>query len=267
MQNRQLQNIKSEIAHQLWMAIVLCLLILPISTQAQTDKYTQLCNELQFARAINDKWAGELWLGGAFSNTPYESQVLKTNIQRYFFLWAHYYYSPKWKLSASFTYYYNKDVPDIGQYYSPEYRLSPQGIYFFHKTGYTLSTRLRGEFRYLMNADSVFEFKVRYRQMLKYVKPLNSKVLRGGVVYFVAQEEILIKPEAKTKGINFFDRNRFEIGGGYLITDDLQVEAMYLNEFVPRDNGNTVYNALELTYNNLFPRLKDKIQKRVTEND
>jgi hypothetical protein len=267
MQNRYLQRFK--IKSHFRTPFVWCLLLISTGTYSQTEKYSQLCNELQFARAINDKWAGELWLGGAFSNTPYESQVLKTNIQRYFFLWAHYYYSPKWKLSTSFTYYYNKDVPDIGQYYSPEYRLSPQGIYYFHKTGYILSTRLRGEFRYIMNADSVFEFKVRYRQMIKYVKPLNSKVLRGGVVYFVAQEELLLKPEAKTKGINFFDRNRFEIGAGYLITDDLQVELMYLNEFVPRDNGNTVYNALELTitYNNMFPKLRERIRGMSSEKD
>ncbi len=34
----------------------------------------------QFARAINDKWAAEIWVGGTFSNTPYEEKVLKTNI-------------------------------------------------------------------------------------------------------------------------------------------------------------------------------------------
>jgi hypothetical protein len=32
----------------------------------------------------------------------------------------------------------------------------------------------------------------------------------------------------------------------------------YLNEFVPRDSGNQIYNALELTltFNNPFPNLK-----------
>jgi len=54
-----------------------------------------------------------------------------------------------------------------------------------------------------------------------------------------------------------------------LITDDLQVELMYLNEYVPRDNGNTVYNALEftITYNNMFPKLKEKIFRRTPENN
>ena len=212
---------KPEINHQQWMIIPVFMLFLSLNGTAQNTSYTQLANELQFARAINDKWAAELWLGGTFSNTPSDDKVLSTNIQTYFFVWAHYYLSPRWKFSSSFAYYYNKDVPDIGQYLSPEYRLTLQGMYYFHKTGYTLVTRMRGEFRYMMNADGDFEDKYRYRQMLKFVKPINSKVLRKGVIYFLTTEELLFKPEAKTKGINFFDRNRFDIGGGYQITDDL----------------------------------------------
>ena len=223
--NRNILNLigKTGSHYQKWIIIFLVSILLPLNVKAQTTSYSQLGNELQFARAINDRWAAELYLGGTFSNTPYESKVLKTNIQRYFFAWAHYYFSPRWKFSSSFAYYYNKDVPDIGQYFSPEYRLTLQGIYYIHKTGYTLVTRMRGEFRYMMNADGVFEDKYRYRQMLKFVKPINSQVLRQGVFYFLTTEELLFKPEAKTNGINFFDRNRFEIGGGYLITDDIQL--------------------------------------------
>lgn len=241
--------------------IILFAFFLSLSVKAQTSSYTQLCNELQFARSINDKWAIETFLGGTFSNTPSDPKVLSTNIQRYIFLWGHYFLSPRWKLSASFAYYNNKDVPDIGQYYSPEYRLTLQGTYYFHKTGYTLLTRMRGEFRYMMNEEGVFEDKYRYRQMLKFVKPINSQVMRQGVVYFLTAEELLFKPNAKTEGLTFFDRNRFEIGGGFLITDNLQVELAYLNEFVPRDDGNELYNAMEitLTLNNLLPNLKKQI--------
>lgn len=247
--------------------LFLFVLIIPVSSIAQTASYLQEANELQFARAINDRWAGELWLGGTFSNTAAESKVFKTNIQRYGFLWVHYFLSPRWKLSSSFAYYYNKDVPDIGQYFSPEYRLTLQGIYYIHKTGYTLLTRMRGEFRYMMNPDGVFEDKYRYRQMLKFVKPINSQVLRKGVFYGVSTEELLFKPQAKTKGVSFFDRNRFEIGGGYLITDDLQLELTYVNEFMPRDNGNEVYNiiSLTITINNLLPRLKSTLTSGSSE--
>ena len=228
---------------------------------AQTEKYAQLHNEIRLARTINDKWAGELYIGGAFSNTPSNNRMLSTNIQRYVVLWVHYYLSPKWKLSSSFAYYYNKDVPDIGQYFSPEYRLTIQGNYYFHKTGYTLLTRMRGEIRFIMDKDGVFQDNYRYRQMLKYLQPLNAKYLRKGVVYFIITEELLFKPKAKTEGVTFFDRNRIEIGGGYLFTDNIQLELTYLNEFMPRDDNNQVYNGiqLKLTFNNLFRNLRKKI--------
>jgi hypothetical protein len=247
-------------------AIITLLLFLSFGINAQNTSYTQLATELQMARAINDKWAGEIYLAGTFSNTPSESRILKTNIQRYFAAWAHYYYSPRWKFSGSLAYFRNKDVPDIGQYFSPEYRLTLQGLYYFHKTGYTLSTRMRLELRYMMNADGVFENKYRYRQMIKYVKPLNSKVLRKGVYYLLTSEELLFKPNAKTKGVNFFDRNRFEIGGGYLLTDDLQIELAYVNEFMPRDNGNEIYNVICVTIsiNNPMTNLKKHIFPKST---
>ena len=238
--------------------LLLSFMAFPFHAGAQTTAYTQLCNEIQFARSFSDKWAAEMFLGGTFSNTPSEPRVLKTNIQRYVNIWGHYYFSPRWKFSAALAYYHNKDVPDIGQYFSPEYRLSLQGIYYFHKTGYTLFTRMRGEFRLIMNADSVFQGKYRYRQMLKFVKPLNSQTLRKGVFYLLLTEELLFKPEAKSTGVTFFDRNRFEAGAGYLITDDIQIELAYLNEFMPRDDGNEMYNALEVTVtlNNFLSKRK-----------
>jgi hypothetical protein len=126
---------------------------------------------------------------------------------------------------------------------------------------------MRGEFRYMMNADGEFEDKYRYRQMLKFVIPLNSHVFRKGVVYFVSTEELIFKAKAKTKGINFIDRNRVEAGFGYLFTDNIQLELAYLNEFMPRDDGNQIYNALELTltFNNLFTNLKKSFFSKSTE--
>jgi hypothetical protein len=231
------------------------------NASSQTNSYTQLGNELQFVRAVSDKVAAEIYIGSTFSNTPSEPRILSTNIQRYLSGWVHYYYSPRWKLSSSLAYYYNKDVPDIGQYFSPEWRLSLQGQYYIHKTGYTLYTRMRGELRFMMNSEGVYEDKYRYRQMIKYVKPINGKVLRKGIAYFVTSEELFFKPDAKSTGITFFDRNRFEIGGGYFVTDDLQLELTYVNEFLPRDNANEVYNviAFTATFNNPLTNLKKRL--------
>jgi hypothetical protein len=117
---------------------------------------------------------------------------------------------------------------------------------------------MRGEIRFIMNEDGLFEDNYRYRQMIKYLQPINGKVLRKGVVYFVITEELLFKTNSRSDGISFFDRNRFEIGAGYLFTDDIQFEATYLNEFMPRDDGNQMYNTLQLTLtvNNLYSKIK-----------
>jgi hypothetical protein len=121
----------------------------------------------------------------------------------------------------------------------------------------------------MMNEDGVYEDQYRYRQMIKYVQPLNGKILRQGVFYLLATEELLFKPNAKTEGITFFDRNRFEIGAGYLLTDDIQLELAYLNEFMPRDENNEMYNALEITliFNNPLTNLKNTLFSRPSEAD
>jgi hypothetical protein len=113
----------------------------------------------------------------------------------------------------------------------------------------------------MMNSEGVYEDKYRYRQMIKYTKPINGKVLRKGIVYFVTSEELFFKPDAKSTSVTFFDRNRFEVGGGYLFTDDLQLELTYVNEFLPRDNVNELYNviALTVTFNNPLTNLKKRI--------
>jgi hypothetical protein len=247
--------------------LILCISIFPFGINAQTTSYNQFWNEFQFTRALGDKWSSEINLGGAFSSTPSENRIFKTNIQRTARIWAHYYFSPRWKLSTFLAYYYNKDVPEIGQFKAPEWRYALQGIYYFHKTGYTLSTRMRAELRFIRTEDGVYEDVYRYRQQLKFLKPINSQFLRKGVFYLVTADEVFFKSNAKTTGLNFFDRNRFTLGAGYIITDDLQLELAYANEFLPRDNGNQIIHALSLaiTFNNLLPKIRKKLTAKPAE--
>lgn len=225
---------------------------------AQTEEYTQMSAELQLSKTINQKLTASVWLGTGFSNTPTDIKPLHTNIQDYIFGWVDYYYSARWKFSSSIAYFVNNDVPDIGQYYAPEWRLTLMGVYYIHKLGYTLSTRMRGEFRLLKNEKGEFYDQYRYRQMLKYTKPFNSKVLRMGTFYGFSSDEIFLRANVKTKGLNFFDRNRFELGAGYLITDDIQIELGYSNEYLPRDGGNQLYQSMNisLSMNNLWSTIK-----------
>lgn len=227
----------------------------------QTTTYGQSWNEVQFNRTINEKWSTEFDLGSSYSSTATSSNIFQQNIQKSFRGWGHYYLTPRWKLSTFVAYYDNKDVPEIGQFKSPEWRFALQGTYYFHKTGYTLSTRMRMELRHIRNGEDDYENVLRYRQQIKYIKPINSKVLREGVVYAVASDELYFKSGAKVTGLSFFDRNRFIIGGGYLFTDDIQVELTYANEYLPRDNENQIVNAasLTVTFNNLFETIKKKL--------
>lgn len=228
---------------------------------AQTKNYGQFWNEIQFNRAINNKWSTEFDLASTFSSTEASPNIFQKNIQRSFRGWGHYYLSPRWKVSSFIAYFDNKDVPEIGQFESPEWRFALQGIYYIHKTGYTLSTRMRMELRHMRNSDDDYENVLRYRQQIKYIQPINSKVLRAGVIYTIVSDELYFKSGAKVTGESFFDRNRLNIGGGYLFTDDIQVELAYVNEFLPRNNGNQITNAasLTVTFNNLFKTLNKKL--------
>ena len=230
----------------------------------QTKTYGQFWNEIQFNRTLNEKWSAELNLGSSYSSTETSSNIFENNIQRSFRGWGHYYLSPRWKISSYIAYFDNKDVPEIGQFKSPEWRFALQGIYYFHKTGYTLSTRMRMELRHMRNSDDEYENVLRYRQQIKYIQPINSKVLREGVVYAIASDELFFKSGTKVTGLSFFDRNRLNLGAGYLFSDDIQVEATYSNEYLPRDEENQIVNAasLTVTFNNLFKNLNKKLHHK-----
>ncbi|WP_426483827.1 DUF2490 domain-containing protein [Flavobacterium sp. 2] len=253
----------SKNTHNIFKKISLILVIFSITSiiHGQTTTYNQFWNEIQLNRTINKKWSAELDIAATYSSTESSSNIFEQNIQRSLRGWGHYYLTPRWKLSAFLAYYNNKDVPEIGQFESPEWRFALQGIYYFHKTGYTLSTRMRLELRHMKNQDDDYENVLRYRQQIKYIKPINSKVLREGVVYVIASDELYFKSGTKVTGESFFDRNRFNIGAGYLFTDDIQLELTYANEYLPRNNGNQTVNAasIAITLNNLFENLNKKL--------
>ena len=241
-------------------SLIVAVLFTATINYGQTTKYNQFWGEVQFNRTLSEKWSTELNIGTSYSSTESSPNIFDENTQRSLRGWAHYYLSPRWKLSSFVAFYNNKDVPEIGQFQSPEWRFALQGIYYFHKTGYTLSTRLRTELRHMKNQDDTFENVLRYRQQIKYIKPINSKVLREGVVYAIASDEIFLKSGTKVTGQSFFDRNRLNIGAGYLFTEDTQIELTYANEYLPRNDNNQIVNAvsLTLTFNNLLKNINKK---------
>lgn len=243
-----------------------CLFVILLITNSygQNTTYNQFWNEIQFNQTLSKKWATEIDFASAYSGTESSSNLFENTIQRSIRGLGHYYFSSRWKFSAFIAYFNNRDVPEIGQFESPETRFALQGIYYFHKTGYTLSTRMRAEFRHMRNEDDDYENVFRYRQQIKYIQPINSKILRSGVVYAIASDELYFKSGAKVTGESFFDRNRLNIGAGYLFSDDIQVELTYCNEYLPRNSGNQTTNAasLTLTFNNLIRNLKNKMEAK-----
>ncbi len=239
---------------------MLFLSALSLEVSSQSSSYTRLNNELRFSHSIDQKWSTEIDFAGAFSSTPNEERVLKTNTQRMARILGHYQLSPRWKLSSYTSYHRNKDVPDLGLYKFTEWRFGLQGVYYFNKLGYTLSTRIRTEIRHIWNMEGENENIYRYRQQLKFQKPINSQMLRQGVFYMLVSEEITFKSSSMIIGLDHFDRNRFKIGGGYLITANLQFELAYQNQFLPRDNGNIIYNGISIivTTNNFLGNIKNR---------
>lgn len=251
---------------KLKITIFRCLFVVFLITNSygQNTTYNQFWNEVQFNQTLSKKWATEIDFGTSYSSTESSPNLFENTTQRFLRGWGHYYFSPRWKFSSFIAYFNNRDVPEIGQFESPEWRFALQGIYYFHKTGYTLSTRMRTEFRHMRNQDDEYENVFRYRQQIKYIQPINSKILREGVIYAIASDEVYLKSGAKVTGESFFDRNRFNIGAGYLFSDDIQVELTYCNEYLPRNNGNQTTNAASLTisFNNLIRNLKKKIASK-----
>jgi Protein of unknown function (DUF2490) len=230
----------------------------------QTNHYAQFWNEFAFTRSLKGKWASELNLGQTWTSTADNKNMFYRNSQLYVRLWVHYYASSRWKISSFLSYYYNRSVPEINQEELPELRFAVQGTYYIHKVGYTLLTRFRIEDRKLKNNAGVWEAFYRFRAQLKMVLPLNGKVIRKGVFYGIASDELFFKTGARLTGNQAFDRNRLTLGAGYSFTDDVQVEVTYANEYLPREGTNEMYNALQVNFafNNLLPNLKKSLFKK-----
>lgn len=230
----------------------------------QTNTYAQFWNEYGLTRAAFKKSALEFNFGQSWTSTPSHGNMFAENSQVYFRGWMHYYFNARWKFSGFLAYYSNKDVPEIKQEKAPEIRPAIQAIYFFKKIPYTLNGRIRFENRNIQNDNGKYETSFRLRCQLRCIYPLNSKMIHHGTVYAYGAEELMFKTSNGIAGSQFFDRNRFTVGGGYGISDDIQIEITYVNEFLPRSEVNEVINALQVNmyFNNPFINIKNTFFKK-----
>ncbi|NCD72354.1 DUF2490 domain-containing protein [Mucilaginibacter agri] len=224
---------------------------------AQVQGYKQFNNEIDFNHDLSTKWALETNVGQSWTTKPGHESVFSSLAQLYLREWVHYMPSDKWKLSFFYAFYYNRYVPEIDQRKAPEWRSAVQATYYITRKRMILTTRWRIEDRHIQNADTVFEAVNRLRGQVKVVYPINGKVIAEKVFYGIGSEELFFKTSSKVSGSSLFDRNRLTLGVGYGITNNLQIEVAYSNEYLPRPGTDQNYNAFQcnIIFNNLLPRL------------
>jgi hypothetical protein len=235
-----------------------------ISLNAQTDKLNQFWNEYAFTKDLSQNWVVELNTGFTSSSTPEDSNVFHNITQFYARAWAHYYPGDRWKLSIFYSYYLNKNVPELNQTEAPEWRSAIQLTYSLLKDQrIKVNLRFRLEDRHLHNEDSYFEAVERFRFQVKAVYPINDVKIHKGVLYTFAADEVFFKTNSEVSGPENFDRNRFTLGLGYSFANDLQVEVSYNNEIMPRKEEDKLVNAvqLKLIFNNFLPNLIKKFER------
>ncbi|MDT0690807.1 DUF2490 domain-containing protein [Salegentibacter sp. F188] len=90
-----------------------------------------------------------------------------------------------------------------------------------------LTHRFRYEQRWVENQD----FRTRYRYNIFLNVPLNQANLNKDAVYLALYNEIFINGEREIgdgRSVELFDRNRFYSALGYVIKDNLKVQAGYM---------------------------------------
>jgi len=225
---------------------------------AQNDTENQFSNEFQYNTTIGKKSSIEIDFGQGFTSGTIETNPFYKNSQLYLRGWLHYYSSKKWKVSGFAGYYFNRDVPEIAQNRVPEVRFALQGIYYFLKGDHTMTNRVRLENRLFLK-DSL-EIVFRLRNAIKYVFPIAKSKSGNGYSYGIVSEEVFFKTSGNVTGKQFFDRNRISLGFGYSFSDNIQLELVYQNEYLPRKNVDQMFNVISTTivFNDLISMLRKR---------
>lgn len=92
-----------------------------------------------------------------------------------------------------------------------------------------LTHRFRYEQRWVENQD----FRTRYRYTLFMNLPLNGRELKQGIVYLALYNEIFINGQTDIgdgRSVQLFDRNRFYMGMGYGLKNNLRMQLGFMNQ-------------------------------------
>ncbi len=98
--------------------------------------------------------------------------------------------------------------------------------------------RYRAEQRWTING-----FRNRFRYRLQAVVPLNNKTLEKGTVYAIAWNEVFFTDKAP-----YFERNRFLVGCGFELNDNLAIQTGFLKQFDYRLTDETGRNFFQIAF-------------------
>jgi hypothetical protein len=112
--------------------------------------------------------------------------------------------------------------------------------------------RYRAEQRWTING-----YRNRFRYRFQTIIPVNNQKLEKGTLYAAAWNELFFTNRAP-----YFERNRIFAGLGYELSDELAIQAGFLNQFDYRLNDETGRNFLQLSFLYQFT-LKMKKQEYV----
>ncbi len=118
------------------------------------------------------------------------------------------------------------DIISGNSYKITENRIFQQYINRSRVKDFYLTNRFRFEERFF-SAD----FKTRVRYFVSLNKCLNKKDIVSHSFYMSSYNEIFLNTNGK-----LFDRNRFFLGGGYSINNDLRIESGFMIQFFPNSN-------------------------------
>ncbi|SFC75253.1 Protein of unknown function [Flavobacterium phragmitis] len=237
---------------------------------SQSDKLNQFWNEYAFTADLSQNWVLELDAGLSSSSIPDNPNMFHNITQVYFRAWAHYYPAQRWKLSIFYAYFGNRNVPELSQENTPELRSAVQVTYsLFTQKSFKVNLRGRFEDRHLKNESSNFEAVERFRFQVKAVYPLNFLKVNKIPIYSFASDEVFFKTKSAVSGPDFFDRNRFTVGLGISLNNDIQIEPSYAREVMPRETSDQLVNAFQLNFifNNFFSNLTKSFKRTKTSVD
>lgn len=152
-----------------------------------------------------------------------------------------YYFNDKARLDVGYA--YQNQPGHNGTTDVVEHRPWQQIQWFEKKSWFSMMQWIRLEQRYRAVGNEDFSFSShRARYNISFSIPLTKKEMGPKTPFLFINNEVFIN-FGKNVINNYFDQNRFFIGGGYQFTDHLNVQFGYMNVFQQLPAGNQFVNT------------------------